>query len=188
MSTVSIAGFVLNGMVYVNTTVQSMHLLAPYNPEAGFDKLGWWFPNDGQEKITEVLVSGNDAERHEDVTYSGSVLRHDGQFYDVKLAGPNYRLMFVHQPAPVMVFPADRESTFVATFIEHLSTHPDLDTEGPVWSVDRIVKILSCFAGSHNFKPFMPLDELKAKVHAMPECKLAPFPRQRKSDYERVDL
>lgn len=182
MSTVSIAGFVVNGVVYVNTAVQSMHLMAPYNPEAGFDKLGWWFPNDGQEKISDILVNGDDCERHEDITYSGSVLRHDGRFYDVKLAGPNYRLTFLHQPTPVMVFPADTESAFVATFIEHLSMHPDLDTEGPEWSAERITKILSCFGGCHNFKPFMTLDELKAKVQAMPECKLAPFPRQRKPE------
>jgi len=188
MSTVSIAGFIVNGMVYVNTTIQGMSLLASYNPEAGFDKLGWWFPNDSQGKISDILASGNDNERHEDISYSGSVLRPDGQFYDIKLAGPAYRLTFAHQPANVMVFPSDTESAFVATFIEHLSMNPDLDNEKGVWSAERIVRILGCFPGCHHFVPFMPFDELKAKVQALPPCELAPFPRAAPRKYERVDL
>lgn len=177
MTTSAISGFIVNGMVYVNRTQPGMYIPVPTTVEDGFTEHGWWFPTDGVHMLTKVLSDGNDRSRHEDITYSGALLKDDGKFYDIRLAGPHYRLVCAHGTAPVMVFPEDKESSLVASFIEHLSLNPELDPEGGVWTPERIIKILGHFPGNHNFSPYIPLEELIAKVKERGSKAFADFPR-----------
>lgn len=177
MSVVNIAGFVVDGMVWVNSTSQGINYYEPYQPENGFGQVGWWFPNDGTYKIDKILLDGKDNARHSGIVYNGTVLMRDGMFYDIKLAGEDHRLMFCHPHAEVMVFATEAQDAFVATYIEHLAQHPELDTADVPWSAERIIGILKSFPGNHEFVPYMPLNELVARVKQLPEVELAPFPR-----------
>lgn len=178
MKIVKIAGAIINGIVYVNESRLGLNLEAAASPEAGFTEFGWWFPSDNNYLINKVLSTGKDDLRHEDVVYQGTCLRPDRTLVDVKLAGHNYRLMSVHNTTPVVVIPTDEDSSFVSTFVERLSCHPELDDVGHgEWSAERLMEVLSAFPGNNRLVEYMPLSDLLSELANRTIRDFPTFPR-----------
>lgn len=184
MNSVYISGVIIDDQIYVNTNHVGLYLPMPSNPEEHFTIHGWWFPTENVRMLTDVLDTGKDNLRHEEITYAGTLIRAGGEILDVKLAGPNYRLVSTHSHRRVVVIPEDKESSLVSTFIEHLALNPDLDPENGNWTIERIEKICSVFPGNNRFVPFMKFSELVAKLDENGTVPFAEFPRsENKKDY-----